>query len=513
MRTSGTITLAGAVAALAVTALAPGAAASATAPGPTPYAAPPGAVAVGRDGVFGAVGPGGSPGIPAAAVLPERPNLVYIVTDDQTYQSLDEAMPYLTSDPHGSWVRFDDAVVNVANCCPSRSSVFTGQLAHHTGVVDNAQCARDLDDTNLLAPWLHASGYTTGLFGKYLNSYPWDRGAAYVPPGWDRWFAENPTASNVLTKQIVVNDQGTSTTYPADNRHHSTDLFSQKASQWVSTAPEPFFLYTATLVPHRPFDRPSRYVGAYDGATVPHPPSFNEADVSDKPAWVQALPLLTSRQEQRMDSDQRKSWESVRAADDLVRSVVETLSARGVLDRSVVVVTSDHALSFGEHRWKEVKQCAYGPCVHVPLMVRYPGTTSRRDPHVVTNVDLGTTLATIGRTTPGRPQDGRSLVPLLTDPAAAWTDEALIQKPRGSGAGGGGDGGGGNGLGATSSGFPVTPYYALRTDRWTYVEYTSGERELYDRRTDPDELVNVYGRQGTAAVTKTLRARLHVLEQ
>ncbi len=453
----------------------------------------------------------------ARAALPTHPNVVYIVTDDQTYQALDAAMPYLSSKPYGQWVRFDQAVASVANCCPSRSSFLTGQFAHHNGVVDNGNCARYLDDTTLLPVWMHDAGYQTALIGKYLNNYPWDRPASYVPPGWDRWFAYNPLASASLTRQVVINDQGTSTTFPADNNHNVTDLYAAQAVDFARTASEPFFLYASTSVPHRPFDRPTRYVNTYADAVVPHRPSFNETDVSDKPQWVQDLPLLNPREQARQDIDQRKEWESTRTADDLVKGVVETLKTRGVLNRTVIVFTSDHGLSFGEHRWKESKNCAYEECIHVPLMVRYPGTTAAAvDDHVVTNVDLGTTIAALGKATPTRPQDGRSAVGLMSGASSAWTDEALLQKPRPSPGSGGATGGGGEGggPGATSTGHPVSQYWGLRTDRYTYVEYpTTGERELYDLRADPYQLQNAYGQPGTEAVTAALSTRLHQLEQ
>ncbi|MDQ2757189.1 MAG: sulfatase [Actinomycetota bacterium] len=464
-----------------------------------------------------ATAPAPAPGTAALArpALPTRPNIVYVVTDDETYGSLDAAMPYLSSKPYGKWVRFDQAVASVANCCPSRSSFLTGQLAHHNGVVDNGNCARYLDDGTLLPVWMHDAGYQTALVGKYLNNYPWDRPASYVPPGWDRWFAYNPLLSASLTRQIVVNDQGASVTFPANNTHNVTDLYATRAVDFAKTAKEPFFLYASTSVPHRPFDRPTRYVGTYANAPVPHSPSFNEADVSDKPQWVQNLPALSAPEQARQDVDQRKEWESTRTADDLVKGVVETLKTRGVLNRTVIVFTSDHGLSFGEHRWKESKNCAYEECIHVPLMVRYPGTTAGPvDNHVVTNVDLGTTIAALGRATPTRPQDGRSAVGLMSGTSSTWTDEALLQKPVISPGGGGVGGGEGGGPGATSDGHPVTPYWGLRTDRYTYVEYLrTGERELYDLQTDPFQLQNVYGRPGTTAVTATLSTRLHQLQQ
>ena len=93
-------------------------------------------------------------------------------------------MPWLQSqifdDAEGHWLWFPDAFLSTPLCCPSRASILTGQYAHNTGVLDNHQ-GENLDESNTLATWLQGGGYTTALFGKYLNEYPWDRGP-YVPP-------------------------------------------------------------------------------------------------------------------------------------------------------------------------------------------------------------------------------------------------------------------------------------------------------------------------------------------
>jgi len=121
----------------------------------------------------------------SAAVV--RPNILVILTDDQDVYSL-PVMRKLMSFPEGSWVNFTNAFVNNSVCCPSRATLLTGQYAHKHGVLSN-QHGEQLDDTNTLAVWLDQAGYRTGLVGKYLNQFPWDRGASYVPPGWD-FFSE-----------------------------------------------------------------------------------------------------------------------------------------------------------------------------------------------------------------------------------------------------------------------------------------------------------------------------------
>jgi arylsulfatase A-like enzyme len=108
-------------------------------------------------------------------------NVVVIMTDDQNVDSL-PVMRNVMSFPEGSWVVFSNAFASNSVCCPSRASVLTGQYAYVTGVIDNNSGAK-LNDANTLPVWLDTAGYRTGLIGRYLNGYPWDKGSNYVPPG------------------------------------------------------------------------------------------------------------------------------------------------------------------------------------------------------------------------------------------------------------------------------------------------------------------------------------------
>ena len=115
-----------------------------------------------------------------------KPNIVVILTDDQTFESVSK-MPYLST--RKDWITFTKAFDNVAVCCAARATILTGQYDTHTGVLNNAgkDSGTQLDESETLAKWLDNKGYRTALIGKYLNNYPWDRGN-YVPKGWDKWF-------------------------------------------------------------------------------------------------------------------------------------------------------------------------------------------------------------------------------------------------------------------------------------------------------------------------------------
>jgi hypothetical protein len=120
---------------------------------------------------------------PSAAVVPTRPNIVLVVTDDQRFDSMGH-LPATNAQP---WLRFTRAYVNLPLCCPSRATILTGRYSHHTRV-ETLRDGAPLDESRTVATMLRAAGYRTGLVGKYLNGYPFGRGH-YTPPGWESWVA------------------------------------------------------------------------------------------------------------------------------------------------------------------------------------------------------------------------------------------------------------------------------------------------------------------------------------
>ena len=105
----------------------------------------------------------------------------------------------------------------------------------------------------------------------------------------------------------------------------------------------------------------------------PRIPSFGEADVDDKPAWVQALPGLTDDQIALLDDRYRRRLRSLLAVDEMVASLIETLDAAGALENTYIVFTSDNGYHLGEHGLPLGKQSPYDESLRVPLIVRGPG--------------------------------------------------------------------------------------------------------------------------------------------
>jgi N-acetylglucosamine-6-sulfatase len=460
-------------------------------------------------------GLGAAPPAPRAEAAPAaRPNIVLILTDDldRNLGTL-ERMPELRALLAGRGLTFTHMLVSESLCCPSRSSIQRGQFVHNHQVLSNKPPEGGFEkfhalkeDQSTIGTWLQAAGYRTAFMGKYLNGYPDTAAPTYVPPGWDDW--TSPAAGNAYGEfDYTLNENGALVKHgrlPAD---YLTDVLAHKAVGFIQKSAadrRPFFLFVSTYAPHQPATPAPRHASAFPGAQAPRPPSYNEADVSGKPAWVQSLPLLAPPQERRMDALFRRRLQSMLAVRELLEHVLDTLRTTGQLHNSYVFFTSDNGFHMGEHRLHAGKLTAYEEDIRVPLFVRGPGVPAGQErDEFVGNVDLAPTFAELAGAKAPDFVDGRSLVPLLHGgKPERWRGAFLVEQekvyfrpgraaparkvlepldlfeqdmassPR-----------------RARQGIPA--YNALRTPTHTYVVYSTGERELYDLNADPYELKNI----------------------
>ena len=255
----------------------------------------------------------------------ERPNIVVVLTDDQPYESLAH-MPYVSR--RSDWIRFDNAFLNTPICCPSRASILNGRYSHQNRVETNLD-GREFNDRQSIAVWLQTAGYRTGFFGKYLNGYPWERrDGLYVPRGWTQWLAFNRMPSYYgyeLNKRGNRKGNAERVTRGSLEKDYSTDLLARKATRFVGRAARrsrPFLAFLSFYAPHGPASPAPRHEGAFAGTEITHPPSFNEQDVSDKPAWIQELPL---RDPEQMAESRRAQYRMLLAVDEAVRGLFAQL--------------------------------------------------------------------------------------------------------------------------------------------------------------------------------------------
>jgi Sulfatase len=257
---------------------------------------------------------------------PQKPNIVFLLTDDQSEMMLDE-MPALQEELIGKGLSFENTISSDPLCCPARATFLRGQYSFKHGVHTNAATMGgwprfdelDLEMDNL-PTWL--TNYHTGLFGKYLNEYRTRR----VPPGWDRWVARigRPATQKVNVNGLIRPTVG-----------HEDSFFKNRAVKWVdSAAPRdrPFFLWLGFYAPHGPGLYNDKYANLFRDAQVPRTPDYDEADVSDKPGWVRELEPLTQEDKDYFDELYRRGLRADLTVDQAVRELTGTLSRHGELE-------------------------------------------------------------------------------------------------------------------------------------------------------------------------------------
>jgi arylsulfatase A-like enzyme len=478
---------------------------------------------------------------------PKPPNVILILTDDLAVNDLNPRalrhMPNLKSLLIDKGTTFDNAFVTNSLCCPSRATILRGQYTHNHEILSNDpprggfQKFRFLGHENsTMATWVKEQGYRTAFFGKYLNGYK----ETYIPPGWDEWYA---VTGNYLSH--TFNENGHLVSYEPES-YYETDVMSDKASDYITrtagadppffTANRPFLMWIGTKAPHQPASPAPRDDDSYPAISLPHPPSFDEKDVSDKPDWISDNPPLSLEQKRYMEELYRKRLQSMLAVDDMIGDLVGALHDSGELDNTYIVFTSDNGFHLGQHRLGAGKWTPYEEDIRIPLIVRGPGVPEGETlHHMVLNNDLAPTFADLAGAEPPSFVDGRSLVPVLTDdptPLEDWRQRFVIESV------------------AERSGVPHPPFItestvvplltgdplpgnwrrtsaasaqsseewgrpwlkALRTNNYLYVDYKTGEHELYDLRKDPHELNNMYA-TAPPEITHRLEAQLDALRQ
>jgi N-acetylglucosamine-6-sulfatase len=433
-----------------------------------------------------------------------RPNLILFMTDDQALGDM-SAMPLVQQHVASQGVTFDNSFASWPLCCPSRATAFTGQYAHNHKVLGNYPPAGGhvafVDDDETLAVWLQRAGYQTSHVGKYLNMYGVDgRGATYVPPGWSQWHGlVDPSTYRMWG--YTINHNGKLRNYGAyddeDPALYQTDVLRDVALDQINRfahGTQPFFLSIAPLAPHEeieevhvnrgyPGPRPApRHQGSLAHVPLPMPPSFDEREMGDKPKVVAAFAQVFAGESlAQRAARHRRRLESLRSVDEAIAAIIARLAQLHLLDNTYFVFTSDNGWFNGEHRIAVGKFLMYEPSIRVPLIVRGPGVPAgRRSDELVANVDLAPTFVELAGAAARRVMDGRSLMAYARDPSLRTNRPILLDAPLEQVLG--------QSLGKGKPPVAVPPLRGLRTQRFSYVEYGTGEVELYNLVEDPYQL-------------------------
>lgn len=462
---------------------------------------------------------------PVAGVIPAQaaqPNIVFVMADDLDVGSIGRMTALQRLAQEGT--SFTRAFVSSPLCAPSRATFLTGRYPQNTGVRRNKPPFGGFEsfyasglERDTVATWLQRAGYRTGLIGKYFNQFPRTAPAGYIPPGWDYWVS--PKGGNYLHSyfEYYMNDNGDVFFRGSNPEDYVIQLYSGKAQYFIrSSGNRPFALFLWLPSPHTPEIAAPKFTGLYPQAKVPRLPSFWEGDVSDKPPFLR-FPAHGPDEIASFDASYRARLQMMRSVDDVLAALRATLAAQGVLDNTYIVFSADNGWHHGYHNLVPWKGTAFDQDIRVPLIVRGPdvpaGRTIRR---LISNSDVAPTFAAWAGADAPSDIDGRSFAALLTapdpaivpwrkrlpfyrltetveGPAETWPSYAALPGQT-------------QGYSCFSHIPAWTPVgtdlvnlpelRGVRSERYTFVEYATGDLELYDQDQDPHELRNAICRVG-----------------
>jgi arylsulfatase A-like enzyme len=405
-----------------------------------------------------------------------RPNILVIITDDQRFDTIKDFMPSTQARIFNEGVVFANAYVTTPVCTPSRASILTGMYASRHGVRNNDSTLKLITFVNRL----QQAGYYTGLVGKYLNSEE-----ATPKPGYDYWvglpsegFYYNP----ILNVNGAWKDHQGYLTYLL--RDYAIDFLKKAAAR----TNQPFFLFFNSKTPHLPLEPAPNDTSLYRRLPPYRPPNFNEADVSDKPAWLRSRPYLGKPWQDSVDTIRRRQLQMLWSLDQSLDAILEELKKQGKLDQTAIFYISDNGFFWGEHRLTG-KGRIYEPSIRAAFALRYPSLApaGKIETRLTANIDIAPTIYQLAGLPIPREVEGRSLLALF-QPQPAWRTDLLVE------------------------GWPVKQAFsAVHTDRYVYVENENDRAELYDLVKDPYQLQNSAGDPAHAALVKDLKGRLQKL--
>jgi N-acetylglucosamine-6-sulfatase len=432
-----------------------------------------------------------------------KPNIVVVMTDDQTVESL-RVMSNVRALLANQGTTFVNNFASFPLCCPSRATFVTGQYGHNHTIMGNAAPSGGYDKlapshANTLPAWLQQAGYHTVHVGKYLNGYGRAR-PTEVPAGWNEWYGSTDP-STYRFYNYTLNENGRLVNYGTGAANYQADVYNRKATDLIrrlAPGAKPFFLSVAFLAPHsggprdpddpRNLGTPSpapRHRNAFASQALPTPPSLNEADMSDKPAAMRSRPALTQARLNAIRENYQQRLESLLAVDEAVRDILAALTATRELDRTLVIFTADNGFFHGEHRVAAGKVLAYEPSVRVPLIIRGPGIPrGATRTNLAANIDLAATILDAAGGRAARRLDGVSLLRFARDRLRRSGRDILLE---------------------------TTTYSAIRTPRHVFVQHSTGEQELYDLVADPHQLTSLHADARFAALKNELARRLGTL--
>ncbi len=483
----------------------------------------------------------------------QRPNIVFIMSDDHAYQAISAYSDHLTQTPNidriaNEGMLFSNACVTNSICAPSRATILTGKHCHLHGKIDNRF---PFDTTQVTFPQLfQAAGYQTAMFGKlHFGNNPKGIDEFKILPGQGAYY--NPDFD---TNDGRIRIEG-----------YTTDVITDITMDWMKNRRDPdspFLLFFLHKAPHREWLPAERHYKEFTKMTFPEPPTLfddyegrgsaaREAEMNillhqnwagdsklrpevldelgitpasnwDKRAMQDKYNRFTEEQleawnavydpiiedfKQRyptMTEKEQMSWKyqrymqdylgSIAAVDDGVGVLLDYLDESGLSENTIVVYTSDQGFYLGEHGWFD-KRFIYDESFKTPLLVKWPGTVEpgSKNDQMVQNMDFAQTFLDIAGIEAPSDMQGESIVPLLKGDIKGWDRDAVYYHYY-----------------EYPAVHMVKRHYGIVTREYKLVHfyYDVDEWELYDRKNDPMEMQNEYDNPEYADVVAELKQKL-----
>ena len=492
------------------------------------------------------------------AGVADRPNIIFIMTDDHTKQAMSCYGSQINQTPHidriaRDGIRFENSFVTNSICAPSRAVALTGKYSHINGLKDNRD--RFNGDQMTFPKLLQKAGYQTALVGKWhLKTTPQGFDTWKILPGQGNYY--NP---RFITKNDTMRYEGYVTTLITDFAIEALKNFDQE---------KPFCLLYFHKAPHRNWMPDSKHLTMYDGVDIPMPETFfDDYQTRSDAARQQDMEVINlynstdmkihsnGKEEEysggnekfrinasenwrslynSLTDEQRKAWDTayepknrafleanlsgvelakwkyqryikdylrcVASVDDNIGRLLDYLDEHGLTENTVVIYTSDQGFYLGEHGWYD-KRFMYEESLGMPLIIRYPQEISagRTLDEMVLNLDFCPTILDYAEVEVPAEIQGESLRPLLRGhPSPQWRQMIYYhyyEYPHGW--------------------HDVKRHYGIRTQNFKLIHFYDDidAKELYDLQQDPHELNNVYGRAQFNGIQNELETQLKELKK
>lgn len=471
----------------------------------------------------------------AGSTAGERPNIVFILSDDHAVRAVSAYNDSLVQTPNidriaAGGMRFNRAYVGNSICGPSRATLLTGLHSHANGFYSNEWSGPFNGQQQTLSRLLQQSGYQTAVIGKWhLFS---------DPVGFDHW----EVIDNVMEQGTYYNPAFRSSAGVEETIGYVADIVTDKSLAWLAQAGksgQPFFLLYSHKSPHRDWlPGPEELRGWDESARIEEPDTLlrdmsaqtqarrearmriadymTDTDVKlsmgnaltpeQEALWHAAFDAGNRRYaEADLGDDDAIRWKyqryiksyaaSVRSMDRQIGRLLDYLEANNLMDNTLVVYSSDQGFFLGENGWFD-KRWMDEVSSRVPLLMAWPGhiAPGTSSDALVQNIDFAPTLLTAAGVAAPKPMHGVSLLPLFANEPEPWQRDLYYHFYENPGFHG------------------VARHYGVRTARYKLVHYyQNDEWELFDLQTDPGDQNNLYGKPGYDEITRDLEQRLQAL--